>query len=271
MQDISQEESSTSDPSLISSQVTSTDLRSAIFSQGSAAGAMRCDEQAGPMTDLFGQALAPASRSPAQARWNGSLTSGTFGRLGFGSSRSERLQQSLENRLRARLNGSDLCEVIWTRWDTPWGARRSRPRARVRTTCETGSGLWPTIRANKWGPPDSHGNMAMWHTPTSAGNQAYPSMAKHAGSVAASVWPTPTATNRDEETLAKCATFRKRNAGQNTVPLYLAETANGSSAQTEKRGALNPAFVCWLMGYPTAWVNCADLATPSTRVRRRRS
>jgi hypothetical protein len=38
-------------------------------------------------------------------------------------------------------------------------------------------------------------------------------------------WPTATATNRvrNEETLAKCAAFRKRNANQNTVPLYLEE------------------------------------------------
>jgi hypothetical protein len=40
-------------------------------------------------------------------------------------------------------------------------------------------------------------------------------------------WPTPDATNRvrDEETLAKCAAFRLRNANQKTVPLYLAEVA----------------------------------------------
>ena len=40
-------------------------------------------------------------------------------------------------------------------------------------------------------------------------------------------WPGPDATNRvrDEETLAKCAAFRTRNAGQKTVPLYLAEVA----------------------------------------------
>lgn len=40
-------------------------------------------------------------------------------------------------------------------------------------------------------------------------------------------WPGPDATNRvrDEETLAKCAAFRKANANQNTVPLYLAEVA----------------------------------------------
>ena len=39
-------------------------------------------------------------------------------------------------------------------------------------------------------------------------------------------WQTPDATNRvrDAETLVKCAAFRKRNANQNSVPLYLAET-----------------------------------------------
>ena len=40
-------------------------------------------------------------------------------------------------------------------------------------------------------------------------------------------WPTATAVDRvrDEETLQKCADFRKRNANQNTVPLYLGEVA----------------------------------------------
>lgn len=43
-----------------------------------------------------------------------------------------------------------------------------------------------------------------------------------------SPWPTPTAQNRvrDEETLQKCLAFRKANANQNTVPLYLQETVN---------------------------------------------
>jgi hypothetical protein len=41
------------------------------------------------------------------------------------------------------------------------------------------------------------------------------------------VWPTPTSVNRvrDEETMQKCADFRKKNH-QNTVPLYLAEMVN---------------------------------------------
>lgn len=41
----------------------------------------------------------------------------------------------------------------------------------------------------------------------------------------AATWPTPVVLDRPRspETLAKCADFRKRNANQNTVPLYLGE------------------------------------------------
>lgn len=46
---------------------------------------------------------------------------------------------------------------------------------------------------------------------------------------------------------------------------------SGSSVPTEKRGALNPEFVRWLMGYPAAWGSCAATATQSSRKSRRRS
>ena len=53
-------------------------------------------------------------------------------------------------------------------------------------------------------------------------------------------WPTATATNRvrNEETLAKCAAFRKRNANQNTVPLYLEEVV----LREEQHGQAAPAI-----------------------------
>ena len=67
-------------------------------------------------------------------------------------------------------------------------------------------------------------------------------------------WPTPTSTNRerDAQTLAKCAAFRKRNANQNTVPLYLGEVARMAEAHPSGK-ELDPAFPRWLVGFPPSW------------------
>ena len=46
-------------------------------------------------------------------------------------------------------------------------------------------------------------------------------------------------------------------------------TTSGSPGQTEKhaesRGSLNPAFVCWLMGFPPEYLSCAPSETRSSR------
>lgn len=71
-----------------------------------------------------------------------------------------------------------------------------------------------------------------WSTPrASDGEKGGPNQSFGAGGVPlpsqTANWPTPTALDRprSEETLAKSASFRKRNANQNTVPLYLGEVA----------------------------------------------
>lgn len=64
-------------------------------------------------------------------------------------------------------------------------------------------------------------------TPSGRPYSAHTASAHRTSDSGCGSWPTPTATDRvrDEETLAKCAEFRKRNANQNTVPLYLGEVA----------------------------------------------
>lgn len=89
------------------------------------------------------------------------MTSGTFGQAGIGSSTSADLQLSLESRLRARTQslGSTLYKLTWKPWTTPLGPSRSRLRASVRRTSETGLIGWPTPDAQAmdvFADPDKH-------------------------------------------------------------------------------------------------------------------
>jgi hypothetical protein len=47
--------------------------------------------------------------------------------------------------------------------------------------------------------------------------------------------------------------------------------ASSSLVPTEKRGALNPRFSLWLMGFPAEWASCGERAMLSCRKSRRSS
>jgi hypothetical protein len=84
-------------------------------------------------------------------------------------------------------------------------------------------------------------------------------------------WPTPRSVDGDKgtRTLEGCEKEIARKGRLDDLPSTIVHlsgpTPSGSPDQTENRGALNPAFPCWLMGYPIEWDACAPMATPSLR------
>jgi len=118
-----------------------------------ASGPSRCVELAGLTPAQYGQLLAPANLSARQAAEMGLMMSGISGQRSTSSSPSFALESSLVSKLQARTQhlGSTLYKMTWKAWIMPSGRSRSRLRASVRRTSETGSTGWPTPSAHEFG------------------------------------------------------------------------------------------------------------------------
>jgi hypothetical protein len=133
----------------MSSPMMCEDLPSAIGSPVLESGPTRSALPVGKTLDLFGQAPAHASRSPAQESSSGQPTSATCGPRGSGSSASAALQTSLANRLRARLplSGLTLYRLTWKTRVTPLGRRICALLASALPLSGSGYSGWQTPRA----------------------------------------------------------------------------------------------------------------------------
>jgi len=242
--------------------------------------------------------------------------------------------ESLQSALEANLSGpgSTIYQTVWKPHTTPLGRQIYRLRASARRTSDSEPSLgpsgWPTPitqDAKHSGMARSGPGQAMklvyeaqlsgWPTPNAVNGDrtAYKDfdklMARKAAGrqtnlqeiVMVAGWPTPSALERKmgPETAKKRMKFRKENANQSSVPMYLNEVAQGvedteiwtalghqttqdqaaritadgmmltgCSAGMESGGQLNPAFSGWLMGFPEAWCKAAISCQLPNRLRK---
>ena len=131
---------------LMFEEATSKGSGSAIFLQGSVAGASRCASPVGPTTGPSGPAPAPVSPSPAPAISSAMRTVVTSGPRSALSLLSAALCESLASRLRARLErvGSMEYAQTWRRKATPAGLLFWEHTASGRRTSDRDFTGWPT-------------------------------------------------------------------------------------------------------------------------------
>lgn len=247
--------------------------------------------------DRSGPARARASRSASREKVEAPTTHGTCGPTSFASSVPAGPLSSWESRLRERLAmvGSTEFPLIWKEKATPAGRSISRLAPSMHRTSDSGyiGSQWPTptSRDGKDGsytpnvPLNGLLGRMVWSTPrASDGEKGGPNMAFGAGGqplpaqAASASWPTPQAgtpaQNGNNE--AGSTDFSRKidvieGLRETTNGARSGMTQNSASAQTEKRGALSPEFVFWLMGFPAEWVSCALEAMRSLPSKRRKS
>lgn len=167
-------------------------------------------------------------------------------------------------------SGSLLQAALWVTasardWkDTP-GMTMTRPDGRSRVDQlprQVAVALWSTPCTPNGGRSPKGGMSITGKTPDGTKRQVDLQAACRMV-LEAAMWPTTTSTDAARGS----GTIRPQDTGiplpQRVAPAIGTEQSGLSASTTAKRGVLNPAFPCWLMGYPAAHLSCGVTAMQS--------
>jgi hypothetical protein len=191
-------------------------------------------------------------------------------------------------------------EDVAQNWSTPKAGDRGadwtkKDRSTTGQGLEEQAALWSTPRAEDGESCGNHpgrkggdsltGQIQHWRTPTAmdseqaGGKGRFTRRGKTTLHLQTNMWPTPEARDyRSGETVAEYGNSRPLNEAvlKFSHPVQVLDESGRKLSDTRRilRPRLNPAFVCWLMGWPTLWtraepISCGAQVTESWRCKLR--
>lgn len=236
------------------------------------------------LTPLSEAPPARTSVAPTTARPKGSMAPGPAftSTSSVSSERLDLIGMRLRTLLSSKLEASSGSKLRWRRSATPAGRPWWVLERQDTSTSESAAGLLafmcPTPRANRWGPPDSHGQPhPMLPTPikgNSGSNRAPggPLRPNLATTVKRSLHPTPVSQSADRGLRAGGGS-RARKVLRELYPSPLSPSSEPPAVSGLGGVRALLSITEWLMGYPPGWLACAfpPMATLSSRTSRKRT